>query len=169
MHYMHVQWPQSASIKDDFSVVKCCTILLWNLFWKKKRVTGSGIALQCGFRVAQAKMAREERQQQESQTRVANLGTFLLDRNSFHIFGDFSSLKEVLTNPATCDVKACPPVHDLNEQRGQLRAPPPPVLKRLWQSVSLCSSAAIPAAAQHYGVENEPRARKTHWVWYSNF
>lgn len=84
------------------------------------------------------------------------------------IFGDFSSQKQVLTNLATCDVKACPLFMTLTSSGGSCESSP--VLKHLWQSVSLCSSAAIPAAASALrGWEWTTCAHKTHWIWYSNF
>lgn len=50
---------------------------------EKKMATGSDIALLCGFRVTQARAARQERQQQEGQTRVANLATSFPDWEAF--------------------------------------------------------------------------------------
>lgn len=60
-------------------------------------------------------------------------------------FGDSSSQKRVLTNLASCDVKARPLFMTLTSSGGSCE--PSPVLKHLWRSASLCSSAAIPAAA----------------------
>lgn len=43
-----------------------------SFIWKKKMGTGSGVALLCGFRVVQARAAREERQTQQSRHNSAD-------------------------------------------------------------------------------------------------
>lgn len=61
---------------------------------EKKMATGSDIALLCGFRVTQARAARQERQQQEGQSRVANLATLFPDWETFQTaVGDFKLLQ----------------------------------------------------------------------------
>lgn len=58
--------------------------------------TGSDIALLCGFRVTQARAARQERQQQEGQTRVANLATLFPDWETFQTASATSNCQKPL-------------------------------------------------------------------------
>lgn len=62
---------------------KCRTVLHNTEPHFEKTGTGSGLALLCDFRVAQARAAKEERHQQESQSHVADLATLSLDQPSF--------------------------------------------------------------------------------------
>lgn len=62
---------------------RCCEMLhnaaVSFILKRKKNGTGSGTALLCTFKKAQAKAVRGERQRQESQSHVANLATLFLD------------------------------------------------------------------------------------------
>lgn len=58
--------------------------------------TGSDIALLCGFRVTQARAARQERQQQEGQTRFANLATLFPDWETFQTASATSNCQKPL-------------------------------------------------------------------------
>lgn len=58
--------------------------------------TGSDIALLCGFRVTQARAARQERQQEEGQTCVANLATLFPDWDTFQTASATSNCQKPL-------------------------------------------------------------------------
>lgn len=110
MHCMHIQWPQSASKKDDFSVVKCYTILQFccEIYFEKKshrKWYCFTMWLQGGTSKS-GKRRKTTTGKSDPRCQLRDIPTgpecFL------GIFGDFRSQKQVLTNFTTCDVKACP-------------------------------------------------------------
>lgn len=124
-------------VSDDFNVVKCYTILQWNLFWKKN----SHRKWYCFIMWLQGSTSKSGTRGKTTTGKsdpCCQLRDIPTRPERFpDIFGDFGSHKQVLTNLATCDMKACPLFMTLTSSGGSCE--PSPVLKHLWQSVSLCS------------------------------